>query len=49
MNQWTQLTLTRRASAHVHRDGSVAVFLSQRELADAQEGFDDFWAAVSVG
>jgi len=36
-------------SAHVHPDGSVAVFLSQRELADAQDGFDDFWAAVSVG
>lgn len=34
-------------SAHVQPDGGVAIFLSQRMLADAQEGFDDFWAAFA--
>ncbi|GAA2540604.1 serine hydrolase domain-containing protein [Mycolicibacterium diernhoferi] len=33
-------------TGHVAPDGSVAVFLSQRELADAQDGFDEFWTAV---
>ncbi|WNG86750.1 serine hydrolase domain-containing protein [Mycobacterium sp. ITM-2016-00317] len=34
-------------TAHVQPDGGVAIFLSQRMLADAQEGFDDFWAAFA--
>ncbi|BBZ31766.1 serine hydrolase domain-containing protein [Mycolicibacterium confluentis] len=31
-------------TGHVDPDGSVAVLLTQRELAGAQEGFDEFWA-----